>query len=123
MEDKIKIHKAITCGEEESIIAISKILKKNNERRIFVVDEKGKLKGLVTTIDLVYKGIAGNKTNKKAKDIMTKNVEHVKHNDSIESALEVMNKTNSYVCPVVEDGKFIGLISHHDILALIASHK
>lgn len=121
MEAKIKIQKALTCKEDENVANIAKMLKKENHRRIFVVDEEGKLKGIITTTDLVYKVLADGKKTAKAKDIMTAKVEHVEHSDPLENALGVMDATKSYVCPVTENGKFIGLISHHDIVGFLVS--
>ena len=122
--EKIKIHPALTCFIDESIVNIAKKLKKEKHRRIFVIDDEKKLKGVITTTDLVYKALAENKTALKARDIMTKKVEYVEQSDELEKALGVMNSTKSYVCPITENGKFIGLLSHHDIVGfLISSSK
>jgi len=121
MEKHIKIHKALTCGKDEGVVAIADLLKKNKQRRVFVVDGDGKLMGVITTTDLVYKVLAGNKKDLKAKEIMTSSVEHVESSDALENALGVMNTTKSYVCPVTEKGKFIGVIDHHDIVRFLVS--
>lgn len=122
--DKIKLHKVIKCKPEDSIKDISKKLKKNKERRIFVVDSKDKLIGIITTTDLVYKALAEENKNLKAKDVMTDKIQSVESNESLDKALEIMNSLKSFVCPITEKGKIIGLISYHDLVGyVIASMK
>ncbi len=111
---KIKLHKVITCTEDQSVEEIASKLKENKERRIFVVDPKNKLTGVVTTTDIVYKAIG--KTGMRAKEIMTEGVESVDSKDDLNKALEIMNKLKSFVCPVTENGKIVGLISYHDLM-------
>lgn len=123
MMNKIKIHKALTCKEDESVVSLSKLLKKGKERRIFVVDSKGMLKGIVTSTDIVYKAIADKKFDSTAKSIMTKKVENIDKSDPLEKALGVMNSVRSYICPITENGKFIGIMHHHDIMKFLVSNK
>jgi predicted transcriptional regulator len=51
-----------------------------------------------------------------AKEIMTEGVESVDSKDDLNKALEIMNKLKSFVCPVTENGKIVGLISYHDLM-------
>jgi len=116
---KIKLHELLTCTEEESVKEIAKKLRDNKERRIFVIDEKEKLVGVITTTDLVYKALGDE--GKKANQVMTTNVESVDSKEDLNKALEIMNKLKSFVCPVTEDGKIIGLISYHDLMNYVIS--
>lgn len=115
---KIKLHKVLTCKQEESVKEIARKLKEGKERRIFVVDSKEKLIGIITTTDLVYKALGEDK-NLKAKDVMTKNIEAVDFKEDLNKALEIMNKLKSFVCPVTENGKIIGLISYQDLVGYV----
>src|SRR5687767_105691 len=104
MENEIKkltIHNALTCTLDESMESIANKLKEKKERRIFVNDKDGKLLGIITTTDLVYKGLCfGSKCVKMtAMDIMTKEVRSVDLNDDFEKALEIMNSIKSFTCP------------------------
>lgn len=114
--NKIKLHKVLTCREDETIVDIANRLKENKERRIFVVDTHGKLKGIITTTDLVYKSIAVHNQNLTAKDVMTKEVKSVEIDDDLNKALEIMNNLKSFSCPVTDKGNVIGLLSYHDLL-------
>lgn len=115
---KIPIHKALTCPLDASIEDIAKILKDGKERRVFVVDKKGKLAGIITTTDMVYKALCfGNKCEKMdASDIMVKEVRSVDLNEDFEKALEIMNELKSFTCPVTDKGKLVGVISYHELL-------
>ena len=118
---KLHLIKALTCDEKESIKNIAKKLRKNKDRRIFVVDSKGKLKGIITTTDIAYKGFE--KNDLKAENIMTSKVKAIEKKDSLEKALEIMNDLQTFVCPVVDKGKIIGLISYHDAINYLFSGK
>ncbi len=118
---KIKIHEVLTCNPNDNITSIAKKLKNNNERRIFVVDSNEKLLGIITTTDLVYKVLAKNKENQKAKEIMTKNVKTVDTSDELNKSLEIMNEIKSFSCPLTENNKIIGLISYHDLIGHLFS--
>jgi len=118
---KLKVHKCLTCSEGDSIAKISKVLKENKDRRIFVVDNDNGLKGIITTTDLVYKALANDKLNLKAADIMEKNVGVIDLKEPLEKALGIMNAHKSFVCPVVEKKKLLGVVSYHDILDYVVS--
>ena len=115
---KITIHKALTCGLDESVMDIAKKLKAGKERRIFVVDKNEKIEGIITTTDLVYKALCdGDKCSKmNAKDLMVKNVKAVDLNEDFEKALEIMNELKTFTCPVTDGGKLVGVISYHELI-------
>src|SRR3989344_5197486 len=89
---KIKIYGVLTCGPEESAKDVSNKMKKHKDRRVFVVGEDEKLIGIITSSDLVYKVLAEGCADKKAKEIMTKDVKGVDVKEELEKALEVMNE-------------------------------
>lgn len=113
---KIKLHTALTCGMNDSISELAKKMKDKKERRIFVLDEKGKIKGIITTTDLVYKVLPGSKTNLKASEVMTENVQHVDISKNIEDALTIMNALKTFTCPISDKGKLLGVISYYDLV-------
>ena len=119
--NKIELHKVITCREEDSVAHVAETLKKHKERRIFVVDDKGKLQGIITTTDLVYKALTSDKQKLTAKEVMSKEVKAVETHEDLNKALEIMNNLKSFSCPVTEHGKIIGLVSYHDLLGHVMS--
>ena len=118
---EIKVYPAFVCKEDDSVSKIASLLKSKNERRIFVVDKDKRLVGIITTTDLVYKFLATTKKEMKAKEIMTKKVLSINKEDTIEKALDVMNKIKTYICPVVNDGKIVGVLRHNDIVKFLIS--
>ena len=121
LSNKIKVHKVLTCKDNVSAEYISKILRDKNERRIFVVDNQGLLKGIITTTDLVYKVLAEDNEKLLAKDIMTSDVLSVDISEDLNKALEIMNKIKSYSCPITDNGKLLGMVSYHDIFSHVVT--
>ena len=115
---KIQIYPIVTCGLDSSVTEIARKLRANKERRIFVVDAKGKLAGIITTTDLVYKEIRdGDKVNQlKAKEVMIGKVKSVDISEDLDRALGIMNELKTFNCPVTDKGKIVGIISYHDLV-------
>lgn len=119
MEKSLKILKADTCQQEESIKKIAEFMAKNQVRRIFIIDKKQELKGIITTTDIVDKVVAKAKDPEKTKaeEIMTKKVLAINFEDDLNTALEIMNKLKTFVCPVIKNKKLLGVISYNDIIS------
>lgn len=115
--NKIRVHDVLTCGLDENITNIEDTLKEKNEKRIYILDSEGALKGVLTTTDLVYQTQGKDKSKFTAKDVMHSQVEFVDVNDSHRKALEIMNKYQTFMCPIVKDNKLIGAIAYDDVLA------
>ncbi|WP_457628248.1 KpsF/GutQ family sugar-phosphate isomerase [Persephonella sp.] len=83
----------------------------------FVVDREGKLIGIITDGDLrrfIKKGGSIDKSN--TSRAMTLNPKTATRDMLVVEALELMERYNITVLPVVEEGKPVGLIHMHDIL-------
>jgi CBS domain-containing protein len=113
---KIPMHEVLKVGENEDLKVIAEKMKEKEERRVFVTDEEGKLKGVLTTTDIVYKAVCETCDDCKAKDIMTADVKSIEVSEDLNRALEVMNEIKSFTCPVTENGKIVGVISYHDLM-------
>lgn len=120
---KLTVSKPKTCNEDLSVSKVAQLMAKTEERRIFVLDKSKSLKGIITTTDLAFKVVAKNKLNLKAKDIMSKRIKSIKTDEPLEKALEIMNSLKTYVCPVVDGKKLIGVIHHHDVINFIVSNR
>lgn len=84
-----------------------------------VVDDKQKVIGIVTAIDILKALREGkNLNNTTARDIMTPNPSVVKKDTSIEEIIDIMVEKEIVLVPVVqeEDGKLIGVVARLDIL-------
>ncbi len=114
---KIPIKTALTCSEKESVVEISKKLKDNKERRIFVVGADKKLIGIITTTDLVYKALSVPASNLTGKDVMTKEIKSVDITEDLNKALEIMNSLKTFTCPVTQKGVLLGVISYQELVS------
>ncbi len=82
-----------------------------------VVDKEGKLVGIITDGDLRRFLESGGSIDKcMTERPMTKNPKYITKDRLVVEALELMERYNITVLPVVEDGKPIGIIHLHDIL-------
>ena len=117
----------ITVTPDTSMMKASKILKEKNIRRLPVVDDNGKMVGIVTDRDI--KEASPSKATSldvhelyyllseiKIKDIMTKNPFCVNENGTVEKAAVVMREKKVEGLPVVDDDdKVVGIITETDI--------
>jgi acetoin utilization protein AcuB len=117
----------ITVTPDTSMMKASKILKEKNIRRLPVVDDNGKMVGIVTDRDI--KEASPSKATTldvhelyyllseiKIKDIMTKNPFCVNENGTVEKAAVVMREKKVEGLPVVDDDdKVVGIITETDI--------
>lgn len=124
MEKKIKIIKADTCYGEDSVLKVAKKMGENKIRRFYVINKKNELIGVVTTVDIIHKVVAPNKDPSKilVKDIMTSKVQYVNYDENIDSALKIMNKLKTFVCPLVKNSKLIGLLSYQNLISSLVDH-
>lgn len=115
-EEKLKIHSCLKVDPKQDIVSLAKLFKSKKERRAFVVDKNKKLLGIVTNSDLVYKAVANKKINLTVEDVMEKKVGSIDLGDPLEKALGIMNKHETFVCPVVNKGVLLGIVNYHDII-------
>lgn len=139
-----------SIGPEESIQAATEILAEDNISGLPVVDENGKVIGIISSSDIVefsnqsfvitlvkssgwvspYSNVAANSDlkkgfemlkTKKVKDIMTKKVVTVQETADIREVAKIMSKKNINRVPVVDhDGVLVGLITRSDLIDAMA---
>lgn len=112
--------KPISVQPDTTVREGVKLMKENNVGSL-VVQEQGRLKGLITEQMLVHKIIAENKDPKKAKikDIMEENVPTIEPSLDISEAVVKIKDMNTRQMPVVEQkGKLVGLLTMKDILKI-----
>ncbi len=117
----------ITVGPDESMMKASKLMKDKTIRRLPVVDDKGKLIGIVTDRDI--KEASPSKATTldihelyyllseiKVKDIMTKNPVRLKSEDSVEKAAVLLSDRTLGGLPIVDDDDgVVGIITEKDM--------
>jgi len=110
----IVVHKDNTAQDA------AKLMFNNRIGSVLVVDDDGKLIGIVTERDLVYLVSLGKShlaSEYPVWQLMTENPVTAKPTDTIEEALARMKEINVRHLPVVdEDGRPIGVLSIRDII-------
>jgi CBS domain-containing protein len=104
----------ITLSPTTKVKNLAMILIKNQISGAPVVDEHGKILGIVSEADIVAK------KGKDAKSIMSKKVVTVREDAPIEEIAQLMITHAIKRVPVTDGGKVIGIVSRADIISAIA---
>jgi len=111
------MHPAVTCIEGEKIRAIAELLVTKAINHIVVVDNKGKLRGIVTSWDITRAMAEGKKD---LVDIESRNVITAKPDEPLETASKRMAQHNISALPVVDtEHRVVGIITSEDVSKLI----
>jgi len=93
-----------------------------SEQRVgcLVVVENGKLVGIITELDIIWKVVAGDLDPKitLVRDIMTKKVVTIGSDQTLEDATDLMVENKIKKLPVVENEKLVGIITATDIISI-----
>ncbi len=110
---------AITIKPNASIEEASRMLIENGINHLPVVDDEGKLIGIVTSWDIA-KAVAKGKA-KRVEEIMTRKVVTAHPDDPIEVAARKMDVNDISALPVIDaKRKVIGVVSSQDLSKLLA---
>jgi CBS domain-containing protein len=111
------IKPAVTCMITESITDIAERLISRSVNHIIVIDDTGRLEGIVTSWDItraIANGLA------KLPDIITTRVVTSDPNEPIEAASRRMAQHNISALPVVDQNKVVlGILTSEDLSKLI----
>ncbi len=111
------MQKAITCTEDEDVRAIAERIVTKSVNHIIVVDNTGKLTGIVTSWDVTRAMAQGKKS---LTDIMTRNVVTTKPDAPLEMASKAMADHNISALPVINDEKkVLGIVTSEDVSKLL----
>ncbi|MEO2117764.1 MAG: homocysteine biosynthesis protein [Methanocaldococcus sp.] len=111
----------ITAPSNITIMEAAKILIKHNINHLPIVDEHGKLVGIITSWDIA-KALAQNKKTIEA--IMTRNVITAHEDEPADHVARKMSKHNISGVPVVDDyRRVVGVVTSEDISRLFGGKK
>ncbi|MCE4605726.1 MAG: CBS domain-containing protein [Desulfurococcales archaeon] len=107
----------VTAPEDVTVSDVARLMHENRIGSILIVDNQGKLTGIVTERDITHAcamGIIGKET--KVFAIMTENPITTSPQELIEEAYKKMKTSNIRHLPVVDrDGEPVGALSMRDI--------
>ncbi|MCJ7560569.1 homocysteine biosynthesis protein, partial [Candidatus Bathyarchaeota archaeon] len=108
---------AVTCKENEEIRAIAERIVTRSVNHIVVVDDHGKLCGIVTSWDITRAMAEGRKA---LADIVTRRVVTAKPDEPLETASKKMAQHNISALPVIDvERKVLGIVTSEDVSKLL----
>ena len=112
-----KSHAIYTIGPEQSLQEVVELLVRHNIGALPVLDEHGKLTGIISERDVIrHIAESGSMRETAVWEIMTRNVIIGVPQDDIISVANTMTEKRFRHLPIVEGGRLIGIISIGDIL-------
>ncbi len=117
----------ISIKEETSPIEAFEKMYKNGVRRLFVIDEEGIPKGVVSYSDLIgvlneLSDLTKENNQKTIKNIMTTNIVTINAQEDIKNAANLMLRADVSGLLVVKTKKPVGVITKTDICRLLAAN-
>jgi uncharacterized protein (DUF39 family)/CBS domain-containing protein len=111
------MQKAVTCKENEEVRAIAERIVTRSVNHIVVVDDQGRLNGIVTSWDITRALAEGKKA---LADIMTRRVITAKLDEPLETASKRMAQHNISALPVIDsERKVLGIVTSEDVSKLL----
>jgi len=110
---EVMVAPVVTAKAEDSVENVSSLIVKNKIDQIPIVDDKGKIAGIVTSWDITN---AAAKKKTKVADIMTSKVITSKVNEPLDVVAQRIDKYQINSTPVVEkEGKVVGIVTLSDV--------
>ncbi|AKQ70232.1 CBS domain protein [Myxococcus hansupus] len=107
-----------TARRDSPLRDVAQIMKDESCGAVPIVDERGRLVGIVTDRDLVVRAFTGSRSPEQLRvsDVMTDDVEAVTPEDTLQDVIGLMGRRQLRRIPVVErDDCIVGIISLGDI--------
>ena len=106
-----------TVSPQETIQTTAQIIGKKHAECAFVIDETGKINGIITKSDLALRVVAtGHDIKDRVDSIMTKNPVCINATEPLNDALKLMIDHNIKALPVISADKVIGVITTSQLL-------
>ena len=108
----------ISASPEDDAATLAEKMRRYRVGSIVIIDENGKVEGIVTDGDIIQKVVAENKvpSEVRAREIMSSPVETIESDADITQAARIMRKKGIKRLVVTHKGRTLGVISMSDIL-------
>ena len=111
------MHKAVTCKENEPIQTIAELIVTQSVNHVVVVDDAGRLRGIVTSWDITRAMAEGRKA---LADVVSRHVVTAESNEPLETASKRMAQNNISALPVINsERKVLGIVTSEDVSKLL----
>lgn len=110
--------KILTATAEITVAEAARLMKKKSVGAVMVVKDNGRLTGVFTERDAVFRVLAEGRDPKTTRlsDVMTPQPQTIAPEKPFGHALLMMYESGFRHVPVVEDGKPVGMVSARDAL-------
>jgi len=117
IRDVIAEQEPITASESITVSAAAQLMKRNEVGAVMVVEE-GRLVGVFTERDALFRVLAEGRDTRTTRlaDVMTRNPTTIHPDRPFPEALHIMYEGGFRHVPVVEDGRPVGMVSARDAL-------
>lgn len=107
-----------TVRPEMPVPEIVLLLHKRRIGCVVVTDSRGEVRGILSERDVIHAlaGFGAKALERRAEDIMTRDVVTCRREDSAEDLMEMMTRGRFRHVPVVEEGRLLGIVSIGDIV-------
>ncbi len=110
----------ITCWADEAVIDVARRMHEYSINAIFVLDESGRAKGIISQTDLVQTYVQGNWQHRTASEIMTTNTVTIAGDVPIGVAIQIMLDKRIHRLLIVQGGltpnRPVGVLSLSDVV-------
>ena len=108
----------VTVTPDDTIATAVAKMAEHQIGSLVVDDQRGKLLGMITERDIIYKVTNGNHNPRDTlvKDIMTRDVACCRANDPLLNVQEIMAQSPVRYIPITADGVAVGMLSIRDVL-------
>ena len=110
--------KILTATAEITVVDAARLMKKKSVGAVMVVKDNGRLAGIFTERDAVFRVLAEGRDPKTTRlsDVMTPEPQTITPEKPFGHALLMMYESGFRHVPVVENGKPVGMVSARDVL-------
>lgn len=106
-----------TVRTDESALDAALAMSKGDFGSLVVVNDEGKVRGIVTDRDIVVRGVAEGKdpAATRISEVFTTEPTTLAPDDSLDDAVDALRESHVRRLPVVEDDKVVGIVSIGDL--------
>jgi CBS domain-containing protein len=111
-----------TVHEYANVMEVIKLLVEHNVTGLPVVDDSGRLLGMVTEKDILMLLLYDpNVKGKTVTDLMTIEIVHFDEDENLMSIFESLVQSNFRRVPILSEGRLVGIVSRRDIIKFLSA--
>lgn len=111
-----------TVHEYANVMEVIKLLVEHNVTGLPVVDDSGRLLGMVTEKDILMLLLYDpNVKGKTVTDLMTTEIIHFDEDENLMKIFESLVQSNFRRVPILSEGRLVGIVSRRDIIKFLSA--